>query len=281
MAEPDGRQTVRLSAGIQMPQLGLGTFPLNGINLALLVRRAVGIGYRLFDLARAYHNEKWFGRGVKMCGTARSGLFISTKLSNTDQFAGDVRGAFLRSLEDLGTDYVDCYLMHWPVPECFPRSWKEMEKLYEEGVARSIGVCNFHRHHLERLLGMCSVPPAVNQIELHPLLAQRDLVAFCEANGIRIQAYSPFARMHERLVGSSVLGDIAKRHHKTVPQVILRWDIQHGYITVPKSGSFARLRENFAVFDFALSDDEVGSIDALDIGFRVRHDPDTCDYRKL
>jgi diketogulonate reductase-like aldo/keto reductase len=274
-------EKLTLNNGIEMPMLGMGTYPLNGIGLALLVRKAVSMGYRSFDLASAYGNELWFGRGMRFCGKARSELFVSTKLSNTEQRNGGIQTALQKSLARLGTKYVDLYLMHWPVPDLYVFSWKQMEVLYRKGLARAIGVCNFHEHHLETLLNTAEVVPAVNQIELHPLLSQCGLVEVCNRRGIQVQAYSPFAQMHDRLIKHEVLLSIARRHQRTVPQVILRWDLQNGTASVPRSSNPARLRENISIDDFTLSDEEMNAIGLLNADLRVRYNPDNCDFSKL
>jgi diketogulonate reductase-like aldo/keto reductase len=259
----------------------MGTFPLKGFKFARLVLKAASLGYRSFDLAPAYGNEQWFGRAMFFCRNRRHDLFITTKLSNTAQRSGDVRTAFQHSLKKLGIKYLDLYLMHWPVPDLYLSSWKQMEVLYKEGMIRAIGVCNFHEHHLIRLLDSADVIPAINQIELHPLLSQKELVSFCRAQGIAVEAYSPVARMHDKLLSNETLKSIAVRHQKTVPQVIFRWNLQNGIVVIPKSSSPVRLRENISVFDFSLSDKEMESIDLLNIDFRVRFDPDNCDFSQL
>ena len=259
----------------------MGTWPLNGVALALLVRKAVALGYRVFDAASAYGNERWLGCGMKIAPKRRSELFISTKLSNSSQRSGDVAGALRGSLSRLGTKYVDLYLMHWPYPGTYVAAWKQMEALYSAGLARAIGVCNFHQHHLDDVLRVADVVPAVNQVELHPLLCQAELVYFCRGKGIQIQSYSPLARMHPQLVANEVIVAMAERHHRTVPQIILRWNVQHGYASVPKASCVARLRENISVFDFVIPDEDMRAIDSLNANLRVRHDPDNCDYAKL
>jgi len=274
-------RSVILNNGISMPIIGMGTWPLNGIKLSLLAWTAARLGYRHFDTASAYHNEKWLGKGIRFSGIKRADLWITTKLSNEEQRSGDVEIALKNSLERLGMTYVDLYLMHWPNPDTYLASWKMMEALYKNGLARSIGVCNFHQHHLERLLPLAEVIPAVNQIELHPLLSQSALAAFCESCNIHVSAYSPVARMHARLINNPDLVDLAKYHNKTVPQVILRWDYQNGIPVAIKSSSVVRLRENISILDFCLSANEMNMINRLDENFRVRHNPDTCDFSIL
>lgn len=270
-----------LNNGIKMPMIGMGTFPIKGFKLALIVRKAVKMGYCSFDTSSAYGNEKWLGRGIRFCGKSRSDLFITSKLSNRDQRKGNVKRALQNSMSRLGVKYLDLYLMHWPNPETFLDSWKQMEDLYKEGMVRAIGVCNFHEHHLERLLEIADIIPAMNQIELHPLLSQTRLVGFCENYGIHITAYSPLARMHKKLIENEALIDIANIKGKTVPQIILRWHYQHQYVLIPKSSSSVRLKQNISILGFSLSDDEMSSIDNLNIDFRVRHNPDNCDFSKL
>jgi diketogulonate reductase-like aldo/keto reductase len=272
---------IKLNNGVEMPFIGLGTFPMNGLNLALIIRKAVKMGYRSFDTASAYGNEKWLGRGIRICGKRRSDLFITTKLSNHDQRIGDVKAAFQNSMLRLGMKYLDLYLMHWPNPETYLNSWKQMEALYKEGLVRAIGVSNFHRHHLERLLEIADVIPVINQVELHPLLSQTDLVEFCEKSKIKISAYSPLARMNEKLIKNKVLIDIAGEYKKTVPQIILRWDYQHQIVSIPKSSNPIRLKQNISIFDFNLSENDIDLIDQLNVNFRVRYDPDNCDFSKL
>ena len=273
--------SVTLNNGLEMPLMGMGTWPLNGLKFAMLVRKAVGLGYCSFDLASAYGNEKWFGRGLRFCGKNRKDCFITTKISNVEQRKGNVRAALRGSLKKLGIKYLDLYLMHWPVPDMYESTWKQMEEVYKEGLTLAIGVCNFHKHHLKKLLKTADVVPAVNQVELHPLLSQADLVAFCSREGIQVEAYSPLARMHDKLIKNDTLTSIADRHKKTVPQIILRWHFQHRIVSIPKSSSPARLKENISIFDFNLSDEDMRLIDLLNIDFRVRYNPDNCDFSKL
>ena len=274
-------KSITLNNKIEMPLLGMGTYPLKGLKFVLLVLKAYELGYRSFDLAPAYGNEKWFGLALRFCGKRRKNLFITTKLSNAAQRTGDVRAAFHNSLKKLGIKYLDLYLMHWPVPGLYESSWKQMEVLYKEGLVRAIGVCNFHEHHFKKLLDNANVIPAINQIELHPLLSQTDLVMFCREKAIQVESYSPVARMHDKLIKNETLVSIADRHQKSVPQVIFRWDLQHEIVAIPKSSSLVRLKENISIFDFVLSDQEMDLIDLLNIDFRVRYDPDNCDFSVL
>ncbi|MGA1871250.1 MAG: aldo/keto reductase [bacterium] len=254
---------------------------MNRLKLVSVVWKATRMQYCRFDTAAAYGNEEWLGRALKLCGKRRRNLFVTTKLSNSNQRSGDVRLHFKNSLSRLGLKYLDLYLMHWPNPDTYLNSWKQMELLYEEGLVRAIGVCNFHQHHLEKLFKIANVVPAINQIELHPMLSQKNLADFCERNTIKVEAYSPLARMHDKLIKNKTLASIAQKHNKSVPQVILRWNYQNGHLSVPKSSNLLRLKENISIFNFTLSNNEMFSIDQLNCNFRVRYDPDNCDFNKL
>ena len=277
------RNPIELNNKIKIPVLGLGTFPLNKFKLIKVVFQAYKLGYRSFDTSPAYNNEKWLGLALLLLRffKKKEKLFITTKLSNSDQRKGNVRQALLGSMKRLNVRSIDLYLMHWPNPETYIDSWKQMEILYEEGLVKAIGVCNFHQHHLDELLKVAKIIPAINQVELHPLLSQTELVVYCKSRGINIEAYSPVARMHPQLIENKILTQIADKHDKSVPQIILRWDIQHGYVVIPKSSSRNRLKENISVFDFELLPEEMALIDGVNENFRVRHNPDTADFNNL
>lgn len=274
-------EIVKLNNGVDMPVIGLGTFPMNKIPLVKNIRRAVQAGYTAFDTSSAYQNEKSVGWGIKFCGKKREELFITTKISNTQQYKSNATDALKESLQKLKLSYVDLYLIHWPVPEKYLQTWKEMEKLYKDGLAKAIGVCNFHQHHIEKLLEIAEIMPAVNQVELHPLLSQNELHTYCVQQGIQMEAYTPIARMDEKLVKNEVLLKIAADHKKTVVQIILRWDYQRGIIPIPKSSNPERLKQNIDIFDFSLTESEMTAINALNQNYRVRYDPDNCDFRRL
>lgn len=261
--------------------LGLGTYPMNGPRLAWTVAKARAAGYARFDTASAYGNERWLGRGLSLARPWMPSrpIFLTTKLSNDEQ-RGDVRAALTGSLRRLGVAQVDLYLLHWPQPDTFLDAWRQMENLYREGLARAIGVCNFHSHHLDRLLEIAAVVPAVNQVERHPLLSQVPLLEYCRSRGIVLEAYSPMARMHPRLVRNPLLIEMARRHGKTVPQIVLRWNLQHGLPAVPKSSRWQGLKDNLAAFDFALEAVEMEQIDGLNEDFRIRFNPDVYVFRK-
>jgi len=261
-----------------MPSVGLGTWPMTR-ELYRVVPMAFLAGYRAFDTSEAYGNEHFLGRSLQFFPRKR--IFVTTKLSNSGQRRGNVREELLNSLNKLRLHEVDLYLMHWPVPETFLSSWKQMEVLYKEGFARAIGVCNFHQHHLDRLLGIASVVPAVNQIELHPLLSQEPLVHFCQKRGIAVESYSPLARMDRKLVMNSTILEISTKYDKTAAQIVLRWIVQSGFAACPKSSSYRRLKQNIGIFNFELANEDMLSISRLNCDYRVRHNPDTADFSKL
>ena len=270
---------LRLNNNLEMPIIGIGTFPLKGVSLIKTVLNAYRCGYTSIDTSAAYFNEECLGVAIKrIISFGETPPFITTKLSNTSQRESNVREGFLNSLKRLGLKKIDLYLMHWPYPEKYLESWVQMENLYKEGLIGAIGVCNFHQHHLERLLEVAEVVPAINQIELHPLLSQKPLRDYCKDKGIHIQAYSPIARMDPKLIEHPVLVELAKKYKKTVPQVILKWDIQEGIIVIPKSANKNRIEENIDIFDFELTKNEMLKIESLNEDYRVRFNPDTVDY---
>lgn len=270
-----------LNNGIKMPVIGLGTFPMRRLELFKVFFQATSCGYTSFDTSSAYGNERWLGLAQWISRKQREKLFFTTKLSNSQQREGSIRKALEDSLRLLKLDYIDLYLMHWPNPETYLKSWKEMEKLYEEKLIRAIGVCNFHEHHLNKLFSVANVIPAVNQIELHPLLSQKPLVNFCKKYNIQIEAYSPLARMNEKLIKNKTLIDLSKKYNKTISQIIFRWNYQNNIIVIPKTSHKNRLIENIDFFDFEISSDDIKKIDLINCDFRVRHNPDTCDFTKL
>ena len=237
------------------------------------------VGCHMIDTSRAYAgSERCIGNMLR--AKKREDYFVITKLSNQDQMRGRIREALKKSLEELQTDYIDLYLLHWPVKEIFLDTWKELEKLYAEGLCKAIGVANCNIHHLEEIRQIAEVMPMVNQIECHPLFTQDELRAYCAANHIQIMAYTPTARMDERLKKTKLV-DIAKTHYKSVAQIILRWHIQLGNIPIVNTGKVEHLKENFSVFDFSLSEEEMQQISAININSRLRYDSDNCDFSKL
>lgn len=242
---------------------------------------AFKMGYRLIDTSAAYHNEEAIGRAVKKSGVPREELFIQTRITNRQQYNHAVRESFFCSLKNLGVEYVDMYMIHWPVTDIYLDTWREMEKLYREGYIRNLGVANCHQHHLEDILKICEVRPVLNQVEVHPLFTQKPLINYCKSEGIQVEAYSPIAQNNDRLRNSKKIKNIASNHGKSLQQVVLRWHIQNGVIPVPRSTNINRLASNINVFDFSLTEEEMKIIDAININSRLRYDPDNCDFTEL
>lgn len=256
-----------------MPIFGLGVYKVeDGETVTYAVRTAIELGYRSIDTASFYDNEQGVGQAVREAGVPREELFITSKVWNTEQGYDSTLKACDESLEKLGMDYLDLYLIHWPVTGKFQETYRALETLYKEGKVRAIGVSNFHVHHLKKLLADCEVIPAVNQVEYHPHLTQVNLKAFCEENHIQLEAWSPLKR--GRLLDEPLLIDIGKKYNKTAAQIILRWDIQNEVITIPKSVHAERIQENADIFDFKLTEDEMQRIDALNINDRAGSNPD-------
>lgn len=266
---------LRLNSGYTIPQLGFGVFLVDPAETERVVTDALEAGYRHLDAAMIYRNEEGVGRAIAASGIPRDELFITTKLWNTDQGAEEPKAAIAASLERLGLDYVDLYLIHWPAPKrgSFVESWLALERIAASGLARSIGVSNFLEEHLDAVMEAGAVVPAVNQIELHPLFQQRPLRAHGEQQGIRTEAWGPLGQGKYDLAEVPVLADLAARHGKTVQQIAIRWHLQEGVIVFPKTTSAARMRENFDVLDFELSADELAAIAAIDQERRVGTHP--------
>ncbi|MFS0725505.1 aldo/keto reductase [Paenibacillus sp. 1P07SE] len=268
---------VKLNNGVEMPWLGLGVFKTaEGEEVEHAVRSAIELGYRSIDTAAGYNNESGVGAALRSSGVPREELFITTKLNNPDQGYESALAAFEESRRKLGVEVIDLYLIHWPVKGKYVDSWRALERLYREEKVRAIGVSNFQSHHLEELRKISEVTPAINQVELHPCLAQHELRDYCAGRGIQMQAWSPL--MQGRLLDHPVLMTLAQRYGKSTSQVILRWDLQHGIVTIPKSVSAGRIRENSELFDFTLTDDDMAKIDALNENRRIGPDPDNFDF---
>ncbi|MER5897647.1 aldo/keto reductase [Streptomyces sp. NPDC001876] len=269
--------TVTLNNGIAIPQLGFGVFQVPDDETTAAVSAALDAGYRSIDTAAVYGNEAGVGRALADSGIPREELFVTTKLWNADQGYDSALAAFDASLAELGLDYVDLYLIHWPTParDLYPDSWRALEKLLADGRIRAAGVSNFQPAHLRRLIDAGSLVPAVNQIELHPGLQQEELRTLHAEHGIATEAWSPLAQ--GALLDDSALVAIAERHGKSPAQVVLRWHLQLGNVVIPKSVTPARIRENIDVFDFTLSSADMEAIAGLDRGMRTGPDPDTLN----
>ncbi|MCD8777259.1 aldo/keto reductase [Mammaliicoccus sciuri] len=266
---------VKLNNNVEIPELGLGVYKIENADVERVVHTAIDAGYRAIDTAWFYKNEKALGTALKTLNINREDLFITTKLWNDFQGYDATIKAFNDSLESLQLTYIDMYLIHWPCPEdgLFIETYKALETLYKEGKIKAIGVCNFKEHHLDKLLAETEIVPAVNQVEFHPLFNQKVLQAYCESKGIKLMAWSPLMRGGEWLKNAD-LQSIADQYNKTVAQVIIKWHLQKGRLVIPKSQNDNRIRENFDVFDFELSDEDLDKIDQLNTDERQFRDPD-------
>ena len=300
----------KVSDTLNIPAIGVGTVPLpqiyphllqkknpflywtgysinmlyqfrQGCKLATSITDALRMGYRLIDTSRAYGVEKWIGKAIRRAAIPREEIFITSRVSNQEQYSDTVEKAVLSSLKLLQTDYIDLYMLHWPVPGCFTKSWKVLEKFHAQGVIKHLGVANFHQHHLEKLQESASVLPSVNQIEIHPLFSQKELIAYCHERGIIVEAYTPLGRFDKRIKQNETLNLLAEKYNKSISQIILRWHIQNSVIPVPRSSRYKGLQENIDIFDFMLTDNEMQAIDNINQNLRLRFDPDTADMRKL
>ncbi|MBX3311689.1 MAG: aldo/keto reductase [Microbacteriaceae bacterium] len=271
---------LRLNDGNQIPQLGFGVFKVADEIAEQVVTDALHTGYRHIDTAMIYKNEEAVGRAINSSAIPREELFITTKLWNTDQGADTAIPAFEASLERLGLDYVDLYLIHWPGndSERYLRSWEKLEEIKESGRARSIGVSNFRIRDIENLAAAGLTVPAVNQIELHPAFQQHELRTFQEPRGIRTEAWGPLGQNKYDLRTLDGIEGIAEKHGKSIQQVIIRWHLQSGVILFPKSSTRERIEENFNVFDFELDADDLGTFAGFDRGQRVGSNPDDVDF---
>jgi len=267
--------TITLNDGHKIPQLGFGVFKVDPAETERIVTDALEAGYRHIDTAAIYGNETGVGAAIAKSGIPRDELFITTKLWNSDQGTQSAHDAVDLSLEKLGLDFVDLYLIHWPTPQkdTYLESWLALEQIAADNKARSIGVSNFQVEHLEKVIAGSSTVPAVNQVELHPELQQRELRAFAADKGIHIEAWGPLGQGKYDLFGNPAIVAAADAHGKSPAQVVIRWHLQNGIIVFPKSNSAERIAQNFDVLDFELSADEIASIDALDADNRVGAHP--------
>jgi diketogulonate reductase-like aldo/keto reductase len=266
-----------LNNGARMPWLGFGVFKMSdGQEVEDAVKYALETGYRSIDTAAAYGNERGVGKAIRESGIPREDVFLTTKLWNEAQREKRTMAAFEESLDRLGTEYVDLYLVHWPVKGCYQETWQVMEEIYQSGRAKAIGVSNFQIHHLEDILRDSQTVPSVNQVEFHPFLVQPELLEFCQSHQIQIEAWSPL--MQGQIVTEPVVQKLAEKYEKTPVQIVLRWELQHRVVTIPKSSHPKRIAENAQIFDFQLSQADMDVLDALDEGKRIGPDPDNFNF---
>ncbi|MGQ8337152.1 aldo/keto reductase [Sunxiuqinia sp. A32] len=268
---------VTLNNGTKMPWLGLGVFrSREGDEVVNAVKYALNIGYRSIDTAAIYQNERGVGKGIKESGIPREDIFLTSKVWNSDQGYQTTLEAFEKSLEKLQTDYLDLYLIHWPKGEKSIETWQALEELYLKGKIKAIGVSNFLIHQLTDLQKQASIKPMVNQVEFHPELVQPELLEFCKKEQIQVEAWSPI--MKGKVNDIPVLKALAAKYQKSPVQIVLRWDIQKGVVTIPKSVTPERIKSNAEIFDFELSEDDIAKIDNLDKFKRIGPDPDNVDF---
>jgi 2,5-diketo-D-gluconate reductase A len=265
---------VTLNDGHTIPQLGFGTAQISTSDIVTAVGMALEIGYRHIDTAAIYGNEAGVGKAIAESGVPRSEVFVTTKLWNSQHEYGKALRAARQSLDKLGLEYLDLYLIHWPTPQRddYVEAWNALEELKHDGLTRSIGVSNFTARHLRRLEEECRITPTINQIELHPTFTQTALTALHTKMGIKTEAWSPLGLADDLTHG--VIVGLAEHHHRTPAQIVLRWHLQKGFIVIPKSTTPARIAENFAIFDFELTPEDVAAIDACDTGNRIGDHPD-------
>lgn len=273
-------QYVTLNNGVEMPQLGFGVWKVPEEEVTAAVSSALDAGYRSIDTAKVYGNEAGVGKAIEESNVPREDLFITTKLWNADQGYENTLKAFDESMDKLGLDYLDLYLIHWPTPayDTYVESYKALEKLYHDGRVKAIGVCNFNIDHLERIMNECDVKPVLNQVECHPYLQQKELKTFCKEHDIYLEAYSPLMNGRDVLAEESIK-TLAKKHDKTAAQVILRWHLQSNSIVIPKSVTPSRIKENMDVFDFELSASDMEEIASLDSDVRINNEPSEMNVR--
>ncbi|RJE88430.1 aldo/keto reductase [Paenibacillus sp. 1011MAR3C5] len=275
------QDTVTLHNGVTMPGLGLGVFKVEeGPTVVEAVKAAIANGYRSIDTAAIYGNEQTVGQGIREAlaenNLSREDIFVTSKVWNSDLGYEATLAAYETSLQKLRLEYLDLYLIHWPVNGKYKDAWRALEHLYEAGKVKAIGVSNFQIHHLQDVMADAKIKPMVNQVELHPRLTQKELLSFTRENDIQLEAWSPL--MQGELLDNEVLMEIGAKYGKSVAQVILRWDVQHGIVTIPKSVKEHRIIENASIFDFELSTEDMARIDALNENRRVGPDPDNFDF---
>lgn len=275
-----GQPVVTLNNGIDIPALGFGVWQIDDLKVCEdAVIKAIHSGYRMIDTASIYLNEKAVGRAIKNSGVNRDDLFITSKLWVQDHGYEKAKAAFQRTLDRLQLDYLDMYLIHWPYGD-FLGAWKALEELYHEGRIKAIGVCNFTVEKLEELKANSTVLPVINQIELHPIFQQKEMQVYDLENNIVTQPWSPLGNGNAELLENPALKLIAEKYSKTIAQVILRWHLQEGFVIIPKSITPSRIEENFNVFDFTLTEDEMNTVRSLDTGKRLFFDPKDPEWEQ-
>ncbi|MDX1760313.1 MAG: aldo/keto reductase [Arenibacter algicola] len=273
----DLKGTFTLHNGVEMPYFGLGVYlSEDGKEVTNAVKWALDDGYRHIDTASVYGNEEGVGIGIKESGVDRKDIFVVSKVWNSDQGYESTIKSYESSLKRLNLDYLDLYLVHWPVKGKYKETWRAMEYLYKHRGVRAIGVSNFMQHHLEDLLTSSEIVPMVNQMEFHPYLVQQELIDFCNKNTIQYEAWSPLMQGH--IFELDIMKDLAEKYNKTIAQIVLRWDLQKGVVTIPKSAKKERIRANADIFDFELTDGDVKKLEQLDRGKRFGPDPNNFDF---
>lgn len=273
----DIKGTTKLHNGVEMPYLGMGTFKANdGKEVIEAIKHALNVGYRLIDTAAIYGNEQGVGTALKETNVKREEIFVTSKLWNASQGYESTFAAFDKTMKDLHLEYLDLYLIHWPVEGRYKETWRAIEKLYNQKRIRAIGVSNFMQQHLEDLLTTAEIVPMVNQVEFHPLLVQQSLIDFCAKHQIQYEAWSPL--MKGKMNEIPLLQEIGKKYGKSPIQIVLRWNLQKNVVVIPKSVNKDHIESNTKIFDFELSNDEVAQIDGLDKNYRVGPDPYNFDF---
>ena len=260
-----------MNNGVNIPRLGLGTWDLRGREAYQAVLWSLNLGYRLIDTASFYGNENEIGEAVKDTNIPREEIFLTTKVWNSDHGYSNTLNAFEKSLKLLKVEYIDLYLIHWPVSGLRNETWKALEKIYEGGKTRAIGVCNFTIRHLKELLETSETIPTINQIEFSPFLFQKELMDYCKSKKIVVEAYTPLSR--GRKFDNEVVRALVQKYNKTPAQILIRWGLQHEIIEIPKSGNQQHLRENADIFDFTLNREDISQLDELNESFRLVEDP--------
>lgn len=245
------------------------------------IRDAIDLGYTFIDHSISYGHEKLFVKAIRDSSRTREKLILTTRISNHAQYDGTIRESFFKYLKELGTDYIDLLMFHWPVTGHYLKTWNEMVRLKREGYCRFLGVANCNEHHLNELMSNSDEMPLIDQFEVHPLFTQKPLIKFCQEKGIQVEAYTPLARFDERMTRLPLLRNMCLKYNKSLAQLILRWHVQNGVIPVFRSLNRGRLMENINIFDFELSDADMRAIDSININSRLRYDPDNCDFTIL